>query len=302
MMKNRNPRRRIWITLGLITIILLLLAYFVEWEDVLYILRHTQWDFIVIAGGFLFLGIIFISLRWRFVLDNKPKFLAAFHANSIGYLVTILTPIPGPALRVVALTQSSDVSISSATPAMAIDLLLSLVMRIIALIIALTLGVKLSQAISSILIGAALIVAVLGFMIWVIRHPKKILSSISGLLSRLPGMRGERLEKSLSELQAGISTLSSIRQILCALLLSVIMSICFLVFHYLGFRAIPVEMNSQEMIIISAAAMVVLPPFAPAMIGVYQGVLVGFLMLFRITDSATLTAYAILVFTVQLFM
>lgn len=36
------------------------------------------------------------------------------------------------------------------------------------------------------------------------------------------------------------------------------------------------------------------------MIGVYQGVLVGFLILYRITDSTTLTAYAILVFAVQL--
>lgn len=37
------------------------------------------------------------------------------------------------------------------------------------------------------------------------------------------------------------------------------------------------------------------------MIGVYQGVLVGFLILYPITDSTTLTAYAILVFAVQLF-
>jgi hypothetical protein len=36
------------------------------------------------------------------------------------------------------------------------------------------------------------------------------------------------------------------------------------------------------------------------MSGVYQGVLVGSLILFRITDSTTLPAYAILVFTVQL--
>jgi uncharacterized membrane protein YbhN (UPF0104 family) len=54
------------------------------------------------------------------------------------------------------------------------------------------------------------------------------------------------------------------------------------------------------MLTLAAAALVVLPPSAPAMIGVYQGVLVAFLLLFRIADSSTLTAYAILVFAVQL--
>lgn len=301
-MQKSSPRKRIWITVGIIIIITLLLAYFVDWEEVLFILGLTNWGIMLAAGIVLVLGIVFISLRWRFVLDNKPKFLEAFHADSIGYLVTVLSPIPGPALRVVALTQSSKVSISSATPAMAIDLLLGVVMRIIALIISVTVGVKFSQAFSSIVIGAVLIGAVLGFMIWLVRHPEKVLPAISRLLSYLPGMRGERLKQSLADLQAGISTLGSTRSVLYALLLSLIMSSCFLAFHYLAFMAMPIELTTQEMLTLAAASLVVLPPSAPAMIGVYQGVLVAFLILFRITDSTTLTAYAILVFAVQLFL
>jgi hypothetical protein len=185
---------------------------------------------------------------------------------------------------------------------MAMDLLLGVVMRIIALIISVTVGEKFSEAYSSILIGAVLIAAVLGFMIWLVRHPEKVLPAISRLLSYLPGMRGERLEQSLVDLQAGISTLGSTRSVLYALLLSLIMSSCFLAFQYLGFLAMPIDLTTQEMVTLAAAALVVLPPSAPAMLGVYQGVLVGFLILYRITDSTTLTAYAILVFAVQLFL
>ena len=54
------------------------------------------------------------------------------------------------------------------------------------------------------------------------------------------------------------------------------------------------------MLTLAAAALVVLPPSAPAMIGVYQGAMVAFLLLFRIADASTLTAYAILVFAVML--
>ena len=75
---------------------------------------------------------------------------------------------------------------------------------------------------------------------------------------------------------------------------------CFWLFHYLVFLALPIGLTTQEMLTLAAAALVVVPPSSPGMIGVYQGILVGFLILFRITDSYALTAYAILVFAVQL--
>ena len=62
----------------------------------------------------------------QYFLANRQKLKETFHADSIGYLVTVLTPIPGPALRVVTLEQSTNVYISSATQAMAIDLLLAM--------------------------------------------------------------------------------------------------------------------------------------------------------------------------------
>ena len=49
-MKTRNPRRRIWITIGLIAIIVFLLAYFVEWEEVLSILSLTNWAIMIVGG------------------------------------------------------------------------------------------------------------------------------------------------------------------------------------------------------------------------------------------------------------
>ena len=82
--KRPIQNRRIWLTIGLIAIILLVLAYFVEWDEVLFILQHTQWEIILLAGVFLLVGIVLISVRWRFVLDNIPTFFEAFHVDSIG--------------------------------------------------------------------------------------------------------------------------------------------------------------------------------------------------------------------------
>ena len=301
-MKSQNPRRRIWITIGLIVIILLLLAYLVDWDQVLFILSLTNWETMLIGGLILVVGFILISARWRFVLADKPKLTETFHADSIGYMVTVLSPIPGPAVRVVALTQSTKVPISSASPAMVIDLTLGVVMRLVAFIIAIVINLSLTQALFTILISSGLIVLVLGFVIWVARNPDKVLPAISGVLARVPGMRGERLEQTIFNLRAGLTSLSSTRSIIIALLFSIAMWSCFLIFHYLGFVAMPIDLATRDMLTLAAAALVILPPSAPAMIGVYQGVLVAFLILFRITDSSTLTAYAILVFAVQLFL
>lgn len=299
-MQTGTNRRRTLITIGLIAAIILLLAYFVEWDEVITLLGETNWLVLLVGIFFLSIGIIFISVRWRFVLADKPNFKETFHADSIGYMVTVLSPIPGPAVRVFALSQSTKVSISSATSAMMIDLLFSSVMRVVALILAITISLSLEQAFTSILIGSILIIIVLGFIIWLVKNPDKILPWISGLLSRLPGMSAERLEESSSDLRASLASLESTKSIAIALLLSLVMWSCFWLFHYLAFLAMPIGLTTQEMLALAAAALVVVPPSSPGMIGVYQGILVGFLILFRITDSSALTAYAVLAGAVQL--
>ncbi|KPK13384.1 MAG: hypothetical protein AMJ56_02075 [Anaerolineae bacterium SG8_19] len=299
-MKPRNPRRRIWITIGLIAIIIFLLVYFVEWEEVLSILSLTNWGIMLVGGGVLLIGFVFISSRWRYVLADKPNFMQTFHADSIGYMVTILSPIPGPVMRVVALTQSTKVSLSQATPAMIVDTLLGTVMRLVALILAIITQSRLENVSVSILIGVLLIAAALGFIIWLGRNPDRFIPKVSGLLAKLPEMRRKRLQGALTDLRTGLSSIDSLKSMLIALLLSLLMWSCFLVFQYLGFQALPVDLTNREMLTLAMATLVVLPPSAPAMIGVYQGVLIGFLLLFRIADSSILTAYAILVFAIQL--
>lgn len=299
-MQTRSNRRRTVTRIGLIAVIILLLAYFVEWDQVITVFRQTNWLVLLACVIFLSIGFIFISVRWRFVLVDKPNLKATFHADSIGYMVTILSPIPGPAVRVFALSHSTKVSISSSTPAMVVDLLLTTVMRLVALILAITLNLSSGQAFTSIVIGSLLIIAFLGFIIWLARNAGKVLPRLSGLLSRVPGVKEERLKKSLTDLQTSLASLGSTKSITIALLLSLVMWGCFWLFHYLVFLALPIGLTTQEMLTLAAAALVVVPPSSPGMIGVYQGVLVGFLILFRITDSYALTAYAILVFAVQL--
>jgi len=74
----------------------------------------------------------------------------------------------------------------------------------------------------------------------------------------------------------------------------------FWVYYALMFEALDFGLQVDEMLAISAAIMVVLPPSTPAMIGVYQGIMVALLVPFGVADNSTITAYAILVFLVMM--
>jgi uncharacterized protein YacL len=91
-------------------------------------------------------------------------------------------------MRVVALTQSTKVSFSQATPAMIVDTLFGTVMRLVALILAIIAQSRLENVAVSILIGVLLIAAVLGFIIWLGRNSDRFIPRVSDLLTRLPGM------------------------------------------------------------------------------------------------------------------
>jgi hypothetical protein len=54
------------------------------------------------------------------------------------------------------------------------------------------------------------------------------------------------------------------------------------------------------MLVLSLAVLVIAPPSSPAMPGVYQGVVIAFLLLFGLVNAETATAYAILIWVVML--
>lgn len=59
-------------------------------------------------------------------------------------------------------------------------------------------------------------------------------------------------------------------------------------------------MNIRQIVAMSATVLAILPPSTPAMIGVYQGIIVAILLPFGFFDVNTATAYALLMFGAQL--
>jgi uncharacterized protein (TIRG00374 family) len=299
MEKKKSRRKTIFIVL-LIALVIILLAVFIDFSAVWDAL--AQADFKIMAVGALLLlgGFLLISLRGRYLWGNQPEFLTTLNTDSISYMIRMVTPLFVPVLRVATISMATPLTVSEATPGMMAERLLELVMRFVFLVIA---GVLIS--VSKVTSGWIIlwVLVLLGVFYLVIRfgsHADEYLPRLSHWLGRFERIDEERIRGPLVRLGVGLKMVGSTRRIVLSLVMSLLMWSLFWVYHAIMFEALDFGLNTEEMLAMAAAIMVVLPPSTPAMIGVYQGVMVALLVPFGVAETSTITAYAILVFLVMM--
>jgi uncharacterized protein (TIRG00374 family) len=298
-MDKKVMSRRVWLAIGFVILILALLGVFADIKKVFELISDV--DLLILgaaAVGFV-VSVLLITTRWRYILDFQPKFLSTLQADGISYLGKFFVPIPLAILRVVTLSMLTPMSISGASPGAVIDRLVGFIMRLIALGLTLIFISNVPLSPGLVLGGILLILALFGLTIWLVRNAEKILPKLAGFIARLPGMSEDSLQGIMSNLQHGLISVGSTRKLIIALLISLVMWTFFLFFYALSFFALGFRVNTNEIFTMAAAVLVVLPPSNPAMIGVYQGIIVAVLLPFGYLDVTEATAFAILIFVVQ---
>ena len=295
-----NPRRRIWLYLLAALLLIILLTYLLDLDAVLKELRSADWRMLLLSAGFLLVGYYFFGLRWRYILLNIPGMAPSFHSNNISNMITILTPIPALALRVVSIAEITPVTYGDAIPGMAVDRMSDIVMRIISLVIIIILATGRQLTAGTLLLTAAIISLLLSVFILLAHNGDKVAERVSSWLSRFPRLGKERVSRALSGLARGLDHVGSTRHLIVALLISLVMWIFFLVFQMLCWEAMRLRLSFEDMLILSMAVLVVAPPSAPAMPGVYQGIVIATLSIFNLTSVETNTAYGIITWVVML--
>lgn len=299
MEKKKSPRKTIFIVL-LIALVVILLAIFIDFGAVWDAIRRADLGLLAIGALILLAGFLLISLRGRYLLGNQPGFLTTFNTDSISYMIRMVTPLFVPVLRVATLSMATPLTVSEITPGMMAERLLELVMRFVFLVISAVL-ISVSEVTSGWIIVWVLVL--LGVFYLVIRfgsHADEYLPRLSVWLGQFQQIDEERIRDPLTRLGVGLKMVGTTRRMVLSLLMSLLMWGLFWVYYAVMFESLGFRLNAEEMLAISAAIMVVLPPSTPAMIGVYQGIMVALLVPFGVADTSTITAYAILVFLVMM--
>ena len=102
----------------------------------------------------------------------------------------------------------------------------------------------------------------------------------------------------MKEVGDGLQSIGTRSHLTVGMIYSLIMWGSFLVAQAYLLDALRINLNTDEALAISAVILVAVPPSSPAMIGVYQSVVVALLAPFNITDTNRLLAYSIVVFAV----
>ena len=298
-MQEKKSSRPTWLPYVLVLLAALLAIYIIDLDDLFNILRDIRWETFVLGAVSMIIGLILITVRWRYLLNNSVGFLKIFHSDSISYMIRMFTPIFVPVLRMVTLTMTTPLTVSQTTPGLMAERLMEFIMRLLAIILSIIL-VSTSGITTGWIILWALVLALIFFGLErLTSHAGEYMPRLTAILGRLPRLNQERLREPMQELGEGLKTVGTKTRLAFTLLYSLIMWGTFLIAQVLLLDAVRINLNTQEALAISAVILVVLPPSTPAMIGVYQSVMVALLAPFEIADGNRLLAYSIVVFGVQ---
>lgn len=299
-MAQQRSSRRWWFPVLVILTILVIFVWLIDLGEVIAVLRAADARLLAASLVFLLVGNLLISVRWRYLLANVPAMRLVLKSDGMSYLSNYFLHIPASVMRVITLGRISSVSSAQAASSMVVDRLLEQILRITCLLLALV-GFSRMVISTSALVGNILVILIgLGVVFWLIRNPDTVAEHLTNWLSRLPRIGQRRSAHMISNLVKGFVLAGSPGRFAVALLLSILMWGCFFVFQALCLLALGFDLTPREIAIMSLTVLAVATPSAPAMPGIYHGIVVAALALLGLLDASALTAYAIVSHILQI--
>ena len=286
--------RRTLLTLLLILVVVFGLLYFIDPQEIWREFQNTDGGWLAVAALFLIVGVVLVSVRWSYLLHWEPKFSEVIKSDGMGHATTCLSPIPSAPLRVVTISRVTKVTIPQATTGMVVERLLEQVMRIACLLLALAVYARLLVSPLALAGNLAVVTVIFVLMFWVISRPVQFEKILVGWAVRIPGLETGKTQTFISRLVQGFVLAGSPARFLAAFGMSIVMWACFFMFQALVLVAMNLGLEVREITALSLAALALAPPSAPAMPGIYHGVIVAGLSLLSILNVSSMTAYAIL--------
>ena len=118
-----SPRRQILRSIGLVVLIILLLLLLVDFEAIWEGMLLTDWWEYAFSVGFLLVAYALLTLRTRFLLEQKLGYFDALYADSSGFMFSILMQLPNTAFRALAFNRSAGIDASTTTSALTVEVL-----------------------------------------------------------------------------------------------------------------------------------------------------------------------------------
>jgi hypothetical protein len=134
----------------------------------------------------------------------------------------------------------------------------------------------------------------------VTRHPDRVVNSIAARLGRVRFVSEEQVRSTAATMLQGLDAVSSANRLIVSLLLSYATWASFFIFQFLVLVALPLNLPVDQMLLISAVVLTVMPPSINVMLLLYQVVVTVLLATFQLTDTTTALVNAITLHLIQM--
>jgi uncharacterized protein (TIRG00374 family) len=293
-MRKLNSIALILITIAIITLIIIIFLVFIDIDEVIQIIKRSDLRYLFTASLAFIGGLILFAVRWQYLLAGKPKFLSTFYASCVGHMLNILFPIRvGDVGRIIMLGKKESIPISEVTSSFFIERLLEQLFRLITLGIAVYVGIGLTISPYSLAFGLALTGTIIFGLSWLVNHPERALKIFPQLISKIPKVTEKKAYEIVDGLLDGLSSVSSTRRMIQAIGLTLAVWTSFWLFNYLSLLALNIDLDSQQMLILSLGALGLAPPSAPTSPGIFHASVVVPLSVSGVAEEV-LTSYAII--------
>src|SRR5262245_1973609 len=192
-------QHKTWILVGSAFLLLLFFLFLVDVGALARLLERIAWGYIGAATFILLIGYLLLAVRLRYIMFNKTGWWETFYANSVAYMLHIAMFVPALAARVVSIGSITSASLAQASSATLIERLLEQTMRMAATILVIILFSS-AQMDPGMSVGGGLIllVGIFAAILWVVKHPEKVVNRLSSLLVGVRGLSQEQINSTAS--------------------------------------------------------------------------------------------------------
>lgn len=281
-------------------VLVVVLAFLVDWENVLRQIQHANPRYLFIGVGLLLLGYIAYAIRWHVLLLDKPHYRSTFHAANAGSMINLLLPLrPGDATRIFMLGKTEPAALINVTTSIVVERWYEQALRVAALGGALVFGVGLQVSTYTVLGSIAYLLVVFGAMVLMMRQRVWVQAHIPGWLARLPRMDEARANKWIATLLEGMMAMAKLHLQGKAIFWSLVCWGLFWAYHYVILVSLQPNLPIEEALGLSLGSLALVPPSATTLPGVYQVSLIVPLALIGY-DRSVLAPYAILLNVIEM--
>lgn len=296
--QSHKGQWKIWagLLIGLASLVAVFILY-ANPAEILESLRHVQPGYLALAIAGIIGFLIVRAVRWRFMLDNAVAYSQVFHIQNIGYMLTQLLPLRlGDVARAILIGNVPPVTVPWGLSTVVVERLLDMLFIVVLLPFTLSGLTSLPDWMRSFaLVSGFMAIAGIIVLILAANQRSRALNLADLIFSRfLPFLNKSSWLRRIDDLLIGLKSLTTLRDGLILIILSILVWIPILIAYYFGMRAVGLTPSlAMTGFVVCAAAFSVAVPSTPGQIGPFHFAVITALQLYG-QPAAESAAFAFL--------